>query len=155
MPDGQSRASSTASSQTGDRPQDEEFLQNRLLAGPDAQVSIQTVLVGPNAVDVPRNAPGDVECGRPSSMPGGRRRILAGQISGGQTVRNLHAEIPAAESQNWLDPFLRNRVLDGIPLRRDALAGWADQFQTVSLAENRAWVEMKAVRRTAEGLADA
>ena len=129
MPAGQNRVSSMASFRRGDCPQDGGFLQIRLLAGLYAQASIQTVLVVQSVADVLQNEPGDGPCDRPSSMPGGRYRILAGQISGGQSVGNLPVEIRVAASQNCLDPFLRNQVLDGIPLRWVAQGGWGDRCQ--------------------------
>jgi hypothetical protein len=120
MPDDQSRASSTASFQMGDRFQDDASRRIRQWGdqdeGQDVEVSIQIAPVSLSAAAVLQNEQEDAQSGRPSSKPGGRCRILAAQISGGQNVANLNADIQAVASQNWLGLFPRNRASDGILL---------------------------------------
>lgn len=152
--DDRNRVSSTASSRRGERHQDGDSLQIHRSADLDVPSRVQTV---PGAVrtwaGVPQIEPRDGRFDRPSSMPDGLRRTVAGQNVVSQNAVDRIAEDPVAMNRNGRDRFQRDPTWDGslhLQFASDAKGG---HFQTVSSAEIRVAVRTQADRGITEQLA--
>jgi hypothetical protein len=148
MLDDQNRASSTASSRTGDRHPVGDALEIHQSADPHALSLIQTVPDGArNAAGVPQTEPAEGLGDRPSSMPAnGLRRTAGAQNVVSQDASERIAVGQAGVSQTGRDWFQRVRAWDENLHLPGAPGAKAGQFQTVSSAEIRGAVRAQADR---------
>jgi hypothetical protein len=152
--DDRNRVSSTASSRRGERHRDGDSLQIHQSADLDALRLIQTV---PGAVrtwaGVPQIEPADGRCDRPSSMPDGLHRTVAGPNVASQNAVDRIAVDRVAMNRKGRDRFQHVPTWGGRLRLPDAASALAGHFQIVSSAEIRVAVRTQADRGITEQLA--